>query len=128
MRCSSGLPNAPSTTRATAAASSVVSTRISTGGDVTAKKNRRIGGAFVHLTNQLARADARGVARRGFDLLALRVRRDPESTTRTRRPASPGFQEIFALCRKQLTTHLWCPFAGARRLTCRRARCSPRQL
>ena len=75
---------------------------LSTAADVSAKKNRRIGGAFVHLTDQPVRADALGVARRGFDLLALRVRRDPESTTRRRRGRKSRISGNLALCRKPL--------------------------
>ena len=50
----------------------------------TIKKSRRVGGAFVHPTNWPLRArEPLAVTWRSFDLLALRTRRDPQSTTRS---------------------------------------------
>ena len=49
------------------------------------KKSRRVGGAFVHPTDWPLRArEPLAVTWRGFDLLALRTRRDPQSTSRER--------------------------------------------
>src|SRR5207248_4613650 len=48
------------------------------------KKSRRAGGAFVHPTNWPLRArEPLAVTWRGFDLLALRTRREPQSTSCT---------------------------------------------
>ena len=77
------------------------------------KKSCRVGGAFVHPTDWPLRArEPLAVTRRGFDLLALRTRQEPQSTTRALSCASGRAQEKCARSAIYANTALRAPLPG----------------